>query len=82
MSAKNESCFTNYTKHWYKKNKKLKEKREERKDQLRRKHIKRLRRKAKEKKKIDRQENQMILETEQVLALKKLREQDEKSKKQ
>ena len=58
------------------------EKREERKDQLRRKDIKRLRKKAKEKKKIDHQENQMILDSEQVLALKKLTEQDEKSEEQ
>ena len=43
------------------------EKKEERKDQLRRKDIKRLSRKAKEKNKIDHQENQMILEPEQVL---------------
>ena len=57
-------------------------KKEERKDQLCRKDIKRLRKKAKEKKKIDHQENQMILDPEQVLALKKLTEQDEKSKKQ
>ena len=55
---------------------------EERKDQLRRKDVKRLRNKAKEKKKIDHQENEMILDPEQVLALKKLTEQDEKSKKQ
>ena len=59
-----------------------KEKKEERKDQLRRKDIKRLRKKVKEKKKIDHQENQMILDPEQVLALKKLTKQDEKSKKQ
>ena len=58
------------------------EKKEERKDQLRRKDIKSLRKKVKEKKKIDHQENQMILDPEQVLALKKLTEQDEKSKKQ
>ena len=58
------------------------EKKEERNDQLRRKDIKRLRKKVKEKKKIDHQENQMILDPEQVLALKKLTEQDEKSKKQ
>ena len=58
------------------------EKKEERKDQLRRKDIKRLRKKVKEKKKIDHQENQMILDPKQVLALKKLTEQDEKSKKQ
>ena len=57
-------------------------KKEERKDQLRRKDIKRLRKKAKEKKEIDHQENQMISDPEQVLALKKLTEQDEKSKKQ
>ena len=43
------------------------EKKEERKDQLRRKDIKRLRKKVKEKKKIDHQENQMILDPEQVL---------------
>ena len=58
------------------------EKKEERKDQLRRKDIKRLRKNVKETKKIDHQENQMILDSEQVLALKKLTEQDEKSKKQ
>ena len=58
------------------------EKKEERKNQLRRKDIKRLRKKVKEKKKIDHQENQMILDPEQVLALKKLTEQDGKSKKQ
>ena len=59
------------------------EKKEERKDQLRRKDIKRLRKKAKENKgKIDYQENRMILDPQQVLALKKLMEQDEKSKKQ
>ena len=58
------------------------EKKEERKDPLRRKDIKRLRRKVKEKKKIDHQENQMIVDPEQVLALKKLTKQDEKSKKQ
>ena len=58
------------------------EKKEERKDQLRRKDIKRLRKKVKEKKKIDHQENQMILDPEQVLALKKLTNKDEKSKKQ
>ena len=58
------------------------EKEEERKDQPRRKDIKRLRRKVKEKKKIDHQENQMTLDPEKVLALKKLTEQDEKSKKQ
>ena len=58
------------------------EKKEERKDHLRRRDIKRLRKKAKEKKKIDHQENQMILDPEQILALKKLTEQDEKSKKQ
>ena len=58
------------------------EKKEERKDRLRRKDIKRLRKKVKEKKKIHHQENQMILDPEQVLALKKLTEQDEKSKKQ
>ena len=58
------------------------EKKEERKDQLRQKDIKRLRKKVKEGKKIDHQENQMILDPEQVLAFKKLTEQDEKSKKQ
>ena len=58
------------------------EKNEERKDQLRRKDIKRLRKKAKEKKKTDHQGNQMLLNPEQVLAIKKLTEQDEKSKKQ
>ena len=58
------------------------EKKEERKDQLRRKDIKRLRKKVKEKKKIDHQGNQMILDPEQILALKKLTEQNEKSKKQ
>ena len=58
------------------------EKKEERKDELRRKDIKRLSKKAKEKKKIDHQVNQMILDPEQVLALKKLTEQDEKSEKQ
>ena len=58
------------------------EKKKERKDQLRRKDIKRLRKKVKEKNKIDHQENQMILDPEQVLALKKLTEQDENSKKQ
>ena len=58
------------------------EKKEERKDQLRRKDIKRLRKKVKEKRKNDHQENQMILDPDQVLALKKLTEQDEKSKKQ
>ena len=57
------------------------EKKEERKDQLRRKDIKRLGKKAKEKRKIDHQANQMILDPEQVLALKKVTEQDEKSKK-
>ena len=77
-------CFTKYTKHWNKK-KKLKEKKKrkkERKDQSRWKDIRRLRKKAKEKKKIDHQENQMILDPEPVLALKKLTEQDEKSRKQ
>ena len=58
------------------------EKKEERNDQLRRKDIKRLRKKAKEKKKIDHQENHIILDPKQVLGLKKLTEQDEKSKKQ
>ena len=58
------------------------EKEEERKDQLRRKDIKRLRKNVKETKKIDHQGNQMILDSEQVLALTKLTEQDEKSKKQ
>ena len=58
------------------------EKKEEGKDQLRRKAIKRLRKKVKEKKKIDHQENQMILDPEQVLTLRKLTEQDEKSKKE
>ena len=53
------------------------EKKEERKEQLRRKDIKRLRKKAKEKKEIDHQGNQMILDPEQVVALKKLTEQDE-----
>ena len=48
------------------------EKEEEGKDQIRRNDIKRLRKKAKEKKKIDHQENQMILDTKQVLALRKL----------
>ena len=41
------------------------EKKEERKDQLRRKDIKRLRKKVKEKRNIDHQENQMILDPEQ-----------------
>ena len=58
------------------------EKKEERKDQLRSKDIRRLRKKAKEKKNIDHQEYQMILDPEQVLAPKKLTEQDEKSEKQ
>ena len=58
------------------------EKKEEREDQLRRKDIKRLRKKVKKKKKIDHQEKQMILDLEQVLALKKLTEQDDKSKRQ
>ena len=44
--------------------------------------MKRLRKKVKEKRKIDHQENRMILDPEQVLALKNLTEQDEKSKKQ
>ena len=58
------------------------EKKEERKDQLRRKHITRLRRKAKENKKTDHQKNQMIVDPEQFLALKKFTEQDEKFRKQ
>ena len=58
------------------------EKKEERKDRKDRKDIKRLRSKNKERRKIDHQENQMISDPEQVLALKKLTEQDEKSKKQ
>ena len=55
---------------------------EERKHQLRPKDIKKKGRKFEEKKKIDHQENQMILDPEQVLALKELTEQDEKYKKQ
>ena len=58
------------------------EKKEEGKNQLRPKDIKTLRKKVKEKKKIDQQEEKMILDPEQVLAFKKLTEQDEKSKKQ